>query len=205
MFTKILVRSVVVLFAIGLFLVPAHLRATPNQVLGELRFSGASKVERDSGVWIDGQYVGYLGELKGDKKIILLPGKHQVTVRQAGYKDFARNIVIEPGHKYGLRVAMEKDLRAKYPGADAATLKLDINPKRAAVFVDNGYAGHAGDFGGAFHSMELSPGTHRIKVELPGYQTFETEIKLLPGQESEIKTDLLKGSIQQASSLVKKQ
>lgn len=205
MLTKTFVRSLVALFTLGLFLAPPHLRAKPNQVLGELRFSGASKVERDSGVWIDGQYVGYLGELKGDKKIMLLPGEHRVAVRQAGYKDFARHIVIEPGHRYVLRVAMEKDLRAKYPGPDAATLKLDINPKRAAVFVDNRYAGHAGDFGGAFHSMELSHGTHQIKIELPGYQTFETEIKLLPGQESEIKTELLKGSIQQASSLVKRQ
>jgi hypothetical protein len=32
-------------------------------VLGELTFKGASKVEKTSGVWIDGKYVGYLGEL----------------------------------------------------------------------------------------------------------------------------------------------
>jgi hypothetical protein len=151
----------------------------------------------------DGLYVGYLNELKGNKKIMLLPGEHEVTVRQAGYKDFATHMIIEPGRRYLLRVAMQKDLRAKYPGSDAATLKLDINPKRAAVFLDNGYVGHASDFGGAFRSMALSPGRHRIKVELPGYQTFETEIKLLPNQESEIKTELLKGSIRQASSLVK--
>jgi hypothetical protein len=204
MSTKRPIRSLVVPFALGLlFLVPARLRSQQNQVLGELRFSGATKVERNSGVWIDGLYVGYLNELKGNKKIMLLPGEHEVTVRQAGYKDFAAHMIIEPGRRYLLRVAMQKDLRAKYPGSDAATLKLDIDPKRAAVFLDNGYVGHASDFGGAFHSMALSPGTHRIKVELPGYQTFETEIKLLPNQESEIKTELLKGSIRQASSLVK--
>ena len=33
-------------------------RAGKNQVMGELQFSGATKVERESGVWIDGQYVG---------------------------------------------------------------------------------------------------------------------------------------------------
>jgi hypothetical protein len=45
-------------------------------ILGELEFQAASKVEKTSGVWIDGQYVGYLGELKGKKKVLLLPGDH---------------------------------------------------------------------------------------------------------------------------------
>jgi hypothetical protein len=43
-----------------------------NKILGEVELVGASKVERTSGVWIDGQYVGYLKELKGSKKILLL-------------------------------------------------------------------------------------------------------------------------------------
>ena len=54
-----------------------------NRVMGEVQFEGASKVERDSGVWIDGQYVGYLKELKGNKKVMLLPGEHEISVRQA--------------------------------------------------------------------------------------------------------------------------
>jgi hypothetical protein len=39
-------------------------------------------------VWVDGQYVGYLNELKGSNKLLLLPGKHIITVRQNGYHDF---------------------------------------------------------------------------------------------------------------------
>jgi len=50
----------------------------------------------------------------------------------------------------------------------------------------------------------ISPGKHRIRVALPGYQTFETDVSLLAGQKSEVKTELLKGSIQQASSDIKK-
>ena len=36
-----------------------------NQVLRRIDFSGATKVEKTSGVWIDGEYVGFLKELKG--------------------------------------------------------------------------------------------------------------------------------------------
>jgi len=53
-----------------------------NKVMGEVRLEGASKVERDSGVWVDGEYVGFLKELKGNKKVLLLPGEHQLEVRQ---------------------------------------------------------------------------------------------------------------------------
>src|SRR5689334_9754828 len=70
-----------------------------NKVLGEIQLVGASKVEKDSGVWVDGQYVGYLKELKGSKKILLLPGEHQIVVRQGGYQDFTQKIVVQPGEQ----------------------------------------------------------------------------------------------------------
>ena len=187
----------------SLSLAPSGAGGQQNQVLGELQFSGATHVERNSGVWIDGQYVGYLKELKGGKKIMLLPGVHEISARQAGHKDFTKKIVVEPGQVQSFPVKMERDPNAQYPAANAALLKLNITPERAAVFMDDGYIGHASDFGGAFHSMLVIPGKHRIKIELPGYQTFETEINLLTRQKSEVKTELVRGSIEQAGVLVK--
>ena len=68
-----------------LLLFSAVVAPAQNQVMGEIQFVGATKAEKTSGVWVDGQYVGYLDELKGDKKVLLLPGEHEITVRQAGY------------------------------------------------------------------------------------------------------------------------
>src|SRR2546425_1018649 len=51
--------------------------------------------------------------------------------------------------------------------------------------------------------MLISPGKHRLKIGLPGYQTFEAEVNLLAGQKSEVKTELVKGSIKQATSDIK--
>ena len=174
-----------------------------NDVLGELQFEGKTKVERDSGVWIDGNYVGYLKELNGSKKIMLLPGEHQVTVRQSGYVDFVQKVVVEPGEKRLVIVSLHLAPSATVPQV-TATLKLKIKPERAAVFLDGKFVGHAGDFGGAFKSMKISPGKHRVRVELPAYRTFETEVNLLADQESEIKTELVKGSIEQNTPLIKK-
>jgi hypothetical protein len=203
MFAAKSIRFMVGLVLAFLLFLPSWARAQ-NQVMGELRFSNSSKVERNSGVWIDGQYVGYVKELKGNKTVLLLPGAHEVSVRQAGYKDFTRTIMAEPGQVQTLLVKMEREPRAQYPGANAAMLKLNITPERAAVFVDGSYIGPASNFGGVFRSVLLIPGKHRITIELPGYQTFETEINLLARQKSEVKTELLKGSIEEAGGLVKR-
>jgi hypothetical protein len=182
--------------------VVAQASSQDNKVMGEVRFEGATKVERDSGVWVDGGYVGYLKELKGDKKVLLLPGEHQIVVRQSGYDEFMQKIVVEPGQTQTVRVVMHLMPQAHTPDV-TATLKITVQPGRAAVFLDDKYIGHAGELGGAIHSLLISPGKHRIKVELPGYRTFETEVNLLAGQKSELKTELVKGSIEQASPAIK--
>jgi hypothetical protein len=195
-------RFVPVVAALILWLFAADSYAD-NRVMGEVQFEGVSKVERDSGVWIDGQYVGYLKELKGDKKVMLLPGEHEISVRQAGLENFVRKIVVEPGQKQTVRVAMEKSVGWETPST-IATLKLTVQPNRAAVFLDDWYVGHVGEFGGKFHSLLIAAGKHRIKIELPGYRTFETEVNLLAGQKSEVKTDLVKGSIKQNDAMIKR-
>ena len=195
-------RMLVAALAALILLLSATVSYGDNRVMGEVQFEGASKVERGSGVWIDGQYLGYLGELKGDKKVMLLPGEHELSVRQAGFENYVRKIVVEPGQKQTVHVTMEKSVGWWTPSA-TATLKLTVQPNRAAVFLDDWYVGHVGEFGGKFHSLLIAAGKHRIKIELPGYRTFETEVNLLAGQKSEVKTDLLKGSIQQNDRMVK--
>ena len=175
-----------------------------NGVLGEVRFVGASKVEKTSGVWIDGQYVGYLGELKDDKKILLLPGEHAIAVRQSGYRDFIRNVVVEPNKRLTLNVKMERDPRVQFPNV-TSEVKLQVTPDRAAVFLDGGFVGNVHEFTGVGRAMLVSPGKHRIKIALPGYQTFETEVTLLPKQKFKIETELAKGSITQADPLMRKE
>jgi PEGA domain len=174
-----------------------------NQVLGEIEINGASKVEKTSGVWIDGQYVGYVKELKGERKLLLLPGEHYIVVRQSGYEDFKQPVVVEPGTKKVLAVKMVKDPRTHAPQI-TSQVKLDVNPERAAVFLDNAFVGHVSEFSGLGRAMLLNPGTHRIKIELPGYQAFETEISLLPNQKYTVKTELARGSIAQADTLIKR-
>jgi PEGA domain-containing protein len=121
-----------VLLLVWTLLLPAPTYAE-NDVMGEIQFEGKSHVEKTSGVWVDGEYVGYLKELKGSKKVLLLPGEHLITVRQDGYQDFTERILVQPGPKEVVRVAMEKALTGPLPDV-TATVKIAVNPARAAGF-----------------------------------------------------------------------
>src|ERR1700688_227822 len=178
------------LYVLCIFVTPLH---AGNDVLGEIQLVGATKVEKTSGVWIDGQYVGYLKELKGSKKILLLPGEHEIVVRQAGYRDFTQKVAVQPGGKQVVRIVLEKDLRMQVPTI-TAEIKLSVVPDRAAVFVDGLFAGHVAEFGGVGRALLVAPGKRKVTISLPGYQTFETEITLVANQKFQIKTELIKSA-----------
>ena len=179
----------ILLLASTLLLTPAIYAG--NQVMGEIQFEGKSKVEKTSGVWVDGGYVGYLKELKGSKKVLLLPGEHVILVRQNGYQDFTERVAVQPGQKLVVHVAMEKAPMGTMPSV-TSTLKIAVYPTRAAVFLDGQFIGHVREFEGMGRGMIIAPGSHKITVSLPGYQTFETEINALPKQKVEVKTNLLR-------------
>ncbi|MGB7282619.1 MAG: PEGA domain-containing protein [Candidatus Acidiferrum sp.] len=190
-----------------LFLLPGgvtRIAAQESKIMGGVQFDGDTQLDRDSGVWIDGDYVGYVKEFRGNKKVPLLPGKHHIVVKQKGYEDLTRDIVIEPGVVQNIEVSMHLIPGATTPDV-TAELRISAQPKRAAVYLDGGYVGPASQLGGRFHSLLVSPGKHKIKIELPGYQTFETEIDVVAGQKAQVKTELVKGDSQQADSDPKKQ
>jgi hypothetical protein len=169
--------------------------------MGEIRFEGKSQVAKTSGVWVDGQYVGFLKELKGSKKILLLPGDHDIIVRQDGYQDFTEHVLVQPGQKQVVFVTMMRAPAAPMPEV-TAEVKIDVNPSRAAVFMDGLFVGHVGEFKGPGRGMLIAPGTHQIRIALPGYQTFETDINPLANQKVQIKTELVRNGAPLAKPLI---
>ena len=186
----------------------ASLTRTPrsagqNKVMGQVNFSPTTKVERNAGVWIDGEYVGFVNELKDDKKILLLPGEHEISVRESGYKELTQNMVVEPGKEMTVALKLERDPRFQFSDVNAE-VKLNVTPDRAAVFMDNAFVGYVHEFGGLGRAMLVAPGKHQFKIALPGYKDFVAEITLHSDQKYTIKTDLPPGSIKEADPSIKK-
>ena len=166
-----------------------------HDLLGEIGLDPATRTERDAGVWVDGQYVGYVRELDGKDRLLLVPGEHRLLLKLVGYRDVESVVVVEPGKKRTFSVSMAANTDAVYPAREqTAKVQISVEPARAAVFVDGAYAGHVDRFDG-HRGVRLAAGTHEFRITLPGYQPFETTMTLLADQDYEIKTELQKGSI----------
>lgn len=66
-------------------------------------------------------------------------------------------------------------------GAPVGGVQLDIDPRRAQVFVDGTYAGVVEDFSGYYRHLELPAGPHEIAVVSPGYDPLTLHVIVAPG------------------------
>jgi hypothetical protein len=69
-------------------------------------------------------------------------------------------------------------------------IALEITPYDADVLVDGTYAGRVEDFDGSQQPLTLTPGTHRIEVQAPGYAPLIVDVMVQPGQVIPYRGDL---------------
>ena len=67
----------------------------------------------------------------------------------------------------------------RYAAPDAS-VKLDVKPKDAGVYVDGFYAGIVDDFDGVFQRLYTAPGGHEFTLYLEGYRTYSERVYLSP-------------------------
>ena len=59
-----------------------------------------------------------------------------------------------------------------------ASVRLDVKPQEAEVYVDGYYAGIVDDFNGTFQRLRVEPGEHEIELWLDGYRTVRQKVYL---------------------------
>lgn len=75
-----------------------------------------------------------------------------------------------------------------YPyGPAGASVRVEVQPKTAEVFVDGHLAGIVDQFDGFFQSLPVEPGGHDIAVYLEGYRSIVQRLYLSPGSSYKIK------------------
>ena len=63
----------------------------------------------------------------------------------------------------------------------AVSLRLQVTPRQASVFVDGYAAGRVDDYDGVFQRLRLIPGPHEVVIYHPGHRTFRQHIYYNPG------------------------
>jgi PEGA domain len=62
------------------------------------------------------------------------------------------------------------------PYARDGSLRLQVEPRQAEVFVDGYYAGVVDDFDGTFQRLRVEPGEHDVQVYLAGYHGLHQQV-----------------------------
>ena len=68
-----------------------------------------------------------------------------------------------------------------YPHDAAVSLRLQVTPREASVFVDGYAAGVVDDYDGVFQRLRLVPGPHEIVIHHPGHRSLRQNIYYNPG------------------------
>ena len=59
-----------------------------------------------------------------------------------------------------------------------ASVRIEVTPRDAKVYVDGYYAGNVDDFDGSFQRLRVEAGEHEIEIFREGYRTFRQKVYL---------------------------
>ncbi len=72
------------------------------------------------------------------------------------------------------------------------SLKLEVKPPQAEVYVDGYYAGIVDDFDGTFQRLHTTPGEHEISLFLDGYRAIHQKLYVQPNVTTKVKYEMVK-------------
>jgi hypothetical protein len=72
-------------------------------------------------------------------------------------------------------------------GPGGASLKVEVKPTNAEVYIDGHLAGIVDQFDGMFQSLSVEPGAHDVTVYLDGYRSIHQQLYLSAGSTYRIK------------------
>lgn len=73
-----------------------------------------------------------------------------------------------------------------------ASIRTDVHPKDAQVYVDSRLVGTVRDFNGGDERLYIFPGEHTLEFRHPDYQTYSTQLSLMPEQDMRVKVRMKK-------------
>lgn len=76
--------------------------------------------------------------------------------------------------------------------ANAADLIFQVSPSKALIFIDGKLIGNAHDFASQRDRYTVLEGDHDLRIELPGYKTFQTRMRLAPNRTLKLDIELEK-------------
>ncbi len=183
----------------------------PGDHLSTLRFQVP---QREAIVYVDGYAAGRVDDYDGVfQRLQVVPGHHEIAVYLQGHRTFRQNLYLNPRSTQTIRHTLEPlgpgeaeepppVPRAMppapgfpapgMPGAEAArlgVLSMRVQPGDATVHIDG--EPWRGPQGQDRLVVQLPEGSHRVRVEKPGYQSFSVDIDVRAGETTSFNVSLV--------------
>ena len=73
-----------------------------------------------------------------------------------------------------------------------SSVRVEVKPRQAEVYVDGYYAGVVDDFDGVFQRLPVYPGEHEIELYLDGYRAVKQKVYTAAGRTFKLKYEMVK-------------
>lgn len=118
-----------------------------------------------AGVFVDGKYVGPARNFGAARKYALPPGEHKVKLVEPRYEDVETTVNLTAGKTADLSQTMKPLPAPKGPFGMIRTEYPSGSSKYAAVYVNDHYMGHAGEFNNSVQGLKLPVGEYDVRIE----------------------------------------
>lgn len=171
----------------------------PYRVEGQVGWVDLDVRPGSAEVYADGDYRGKARAFRGRPSYLRLPpGRHEVSLRQAGYRSETFVVHIAENRVVALDVTLEAvpqgttrdEARHSLDLTGTARLALRATPADASVYIDDVFYGPASKFCDYEGAIVLPAGEHRLEVARPGYVTHVGTFRLSSGEAKEMHVEL---------------
>ena len=155
---------------------------------------------REALVYVDGFSAGMVDDYDGVfQRLRLVPGPHEIVIYQPGYRTLRQHVYYNPGSTQTIRHKLDPLMPGETqepqpvprslpppaampapPGARVGTLALRVQPADAAVVIDGEPL--RGPQPQDRIAIQLVEGSHRVRIEKPGFQTFAVDVDVRAGE-----------------------
>ncbi len=114
-----------------------------------------------AGVFVDGKYLGPAANFGFARKYAVASGEHEVRLVDPRYEEAVEKVTVVAGRKTTLNKTLVALPLASPPFGRLRTFSAD---KFAAVYVNDKFYGHAGEFNNPVQGLLLKPGEYDVKI-----------------------------------------
>ena len=128
-----------------------------------------------AGVFVDGKYLGPAANFGHARTYAVAAGEHELKLVEPRYEDVTQKITITSGKTMKVESKMKPLPLAKPP---FGSIKIVGVEKFSAVYLNDHYYGHAGEFNNAGQALLIQPGDYKVRVVPASGAPHEESIKV---------------------------